>query len=84
MPLRRCWRSWQRGGVWAGWAEILGVVSGVCRLEMAGWRAYLPVGLSHTPNVDVQVGEDTRRGDARKVSHLRGCVVSPSSRTAIT
>jgi hypothetical protein len=36
------------------WAEILGVVSGECRLpvEMAGWGAYLPqaVGFSHIPN----------------------------------
>jgi len=28
------------------------VVSRECRLEMAGWWAYLPVGLSHTPNDD--------------------------------
>jgi hypothetical protein len=51
-PLRRCWRSWQRGGVWGGWAEILGVVSGGWRVEVAGWWAYLPVGLLHTPNDD--------------------------------
>jgi hypothetical protein len=41
-----------RGEDGGGWAEILGVVSRECRLEMAGWRAYLPVGLSHTPNDD--------------------------------
>jgi hypothetical protein len=28
------------------------VVSGECRLEMVGWHAYLPVGLSHMPNND--------------------------------
>jgi hypothetical protein len=38
------------GGVWGGWAEVLGVVSGEWRLEIAGWCAYLPVGLSRAPN----------------------------------
>ena len=37
------------------------------------------LGVGVTPSVDVQVNEDTRRGDARKGSHAREQLSHPAS-----
>ena len=44
-PLLALLAAGRCGGVWEGCVEVLGVVSGEWRVEMAEWRAYLPIGL---------------------------------------
>jgi hypothetical protein len=43
------------GDVWGWRMGVLGVVRGEWRMEMAGWQAYLPVGLLCAPNDDDSV-----------------------------
>jgi hypothetical protein len=39
-------------GVWGWRSGVLGVVHGEWRVQMVGWRAYLPTGRSRAPNDD--------------------------------